>query len=166
MNWSTHCRTRRSRNFRSLFASGSQDLPPGGLLLSARRTIQPSKLSRLKAAYEAQSGDDQIFVDLHSQTWTLRQVEVALFVHQWWVFHDGEPIGIRGDGRVVQDLDPRRVWPGGDGVELGNGAEITSAVMGNHSLMVRLGQGRNLAKAGDAVGHHDIGLQDGEDILF
>jgi hypothetical protein len=56
--------------------------------------------------------------------------------------------------------------PGGDGVELGNGAEIASAVMGNHSLVVRLGQGRNLTKAGDAVGHHNIGLQDAEDILF
>ena len=51
-------------------------------------------------------------------------------------------------------------------MELGDGAEIASAVMRNHSLVVRLGQGRNLAKAGDAVGHHDIGLQNGEDILF
>ena len=51
-------------------------------------------------------------------------------------------------------------------MELGNCAEITSAVMGNHSFVVRLGQCRDLTKAGDAVGHHDVGLQDGEDILF
>ena len=28
-------------------------------------------------------GGDQIFVDLHSQTRTLRQVEIAFLVHEW-----------------------------------------------------------------------------------
>lgn len=39
-------------------------------------------------------------------------------------------------------------------------------MMGNDSLVVRLGRGRDLTKASDAVGHHNVGLQDGEDILL
>ena len=67
---------------------------------------------------------DQLFIDLYPQTRALRQVKIAFRVHQWGVLHHGEAMGIRRDGRVVQDLDPRRVRPGGDGVELGNGTEV------------------------------------------
>jgi hypothetical protein len=39
-------------------------------------------------------------------------------------------------------------------------------VMGNQSLVVCLSQSRDLTKACDAVGHHNIGLHDAVDILF
>ena len=129
--------------------------------------IQFAALDDRRTAFDAAAlKSDQLFFDLYPQTRALRQVKIAFRVHQWGVLHHGEAMGIRRDGRVVQDLDPRCVRPGGDGVELGYGAEVSPAVMGNHSLVVRSSQGCDLAKAGDAIGHHHIGLQNAEDILF
>src|SRR5665213_4607181 len=93
---------------------------------------QPAEFdSALSSRRKSHLRGDQIFVDLHAQARTLRQVKIAFLVDQRGVVHDCETIGIRGDWRVVEDLNPRRVRPGGDGVELGDGAEIASAVMGN-----------------------------------
>src|SRR5580692_5019635 len=77
---------------------------------SSTTTHNPIRASKL----ESHLRNDQVFVDVHAQPRTLRQVEIAILVHEWCVPHNREPIGIGGYGRVVEDLNPRRMRPGGD----------------------------------------------------
>jgi hypothetical protein len=46
---------------------------------------------------------DEFLLDGHAESWTLGQVEIALFIQLEWIFENRERMGVIADGNVVED---------------------------------------------------------------